>query len=157
MVLTLNGPKSLPSKKPSPTNESRNDGVSDGINDGVTSSKSVALSASETNFETLEGANRSTNDGVNEGVIAAINDGLYTAVIDPISSGMKEELVLLTQLVKEREGLNAEDLAVRRGKSKSSLERYLRIARALKIIQFEGAPRTGGYFLSPEMKKQVKS
>jgi len=39
------------------------------------------------------------------------------------------------------------DLATRRGKSKPTVERYLKLAKLLGVIEFRGAPKTGGYYL----------
>ena len=55
-----------------------------------------------------------------------------------------------------KEGANALDIATKRGKSKPSIERYLRTAKEVGIIEFKGAPKTGGYFLTKKMQSKVK-
>jgi ATP-dependent DNA helicase RecG len=47
------------------------------------------------------------------------------------------------------------DIATKRGKSKPSIERYLRTAKEVGIIEFKGAPKTGGYFLTEKMKAKL--
>lgn len=105
----------------------KNDGVSDGVNDGVS-----------------DGVNRLINDGVNDGIIDGINDGV------------KMEIIRAVNLILEREGVNASDIAVNRGKSKPTIERYLRIAKKAGIIEFRGAPKTGGYYLTEKVKVLIK-
>lgn len=90
------------------------------------------------------------NGGVSDGVKAvanAIDDGLSKGVMDGVSDGVKAELIKIVEVLDAQEGLNAQEVAEAIGKSKPTVERYLRIARKLGIIEFKGAPRTGGYYL----------
>ena len=54
-----------------------------------------------------------------------------------------------------KEGANTLDIATKRGKSKPTIERYLRTAKEVGLIAFKGAPKPGGYYLSTKMKKHV--
>jgi len=40
-------------------------------------------------------------------------------------------------------------------KSRTTVAGYLRIARNANVIEFKGAPKTGGYYLTEKMKKQI--
>lgn len=62
----------------------------------------------------------------------------------------------LVQLLLDVEGINADDITEHIGKSKPTVERYLRIARDIKMIEFRGAPKTGGYYITSKMKKMIK-
>lgn len=106
---------------------SRNDGVNDGVSDGVS-----------------DGVNRLIDDGVNDGLI------------DGVSDGVKVEIIKIVELILTKEGANALDIATKRGKSKPTIERYLRTAKEVGIIEFKGASKTGGYYLSTKMNKNIK-
>ncbi len=92
-------------------------------------------------------------DGVNEGVIdgakAIINDG----VNDGVSDGVKDDILSIVKIIADNEGINTNNIVKRVGnKSKPTIERYLRIARKLDIIEFKGAAKSGGYFLTEKIK-----
>jgi len=106
---------------------SKNDGVNDGLNDGVS-----------------DGVNRLVDDGVNDGLI------------DGVSDGVRVEIIKIVELILTKEGANALDIATKRGKSKPTIERYLRTAKEVGIIEFKGAPKTGGYYLTKKMQSKVK-
>ena len=105
----------------------KNDGVNDGVNDGL-----------------IDGVNRHIDDGVNDGLI------------DGVSDGVRVEIIKIVELIMAKEGANALDIATKRGKSKPTIERYLRTAKEVGIIEFKGAPKTGGYYLSTQMRDQLK-
>ena len=127
VTLVFNSPKALATKKET----SRNDGVNDCVNDGV-------------------------SDGVSDGVNRLIDDGVNDGLIDGVSDGVKVEIIKIVELILTKEGANALDIATKRGKSKPTIERYLRTAKEVGIIEFKGASKTGGYYLSTKMKKNIK-
>jgi ATP-dependent DNA helicase RecG len=55
------------------------------------------------------------------------------------------------------EGLKAFDIATKRGKSKPTIERYLKLARQYGIIEFRGATKTGGYFITKLLKDNMEN
>lgn len=97
------------------------------------------------------------SDGVSDGVNKVINDGVSDGIIDGVSDGVKKELVLIVQLLVGTEGINADGIVKEIGKSKPTIERYLKTARDLNMIKFKGAPKTGGYFLTGKMKTLIRS
>lgn len=84
-------------------------------------------------------------------VIRLITNG----VIDGVTDGVKNEVIKTIVMIYHNEGLNAGDIAVKLGKPKPSVERYLRLARKLGIITFKGVPRTGGYYLAAELNQNT--
>lgn len=72
------------------------------------------------------------------------------------SDGVRKNLVIITELIHTEEGTNASDIATKRSKSKPAIERYLRIARQVGIVEFKGAPKTGGYYLTRKMQSSIK-
>lgn len=89
-------------------------------------------------------ANDKVDDGVNDGVKRIIDNG--------ISDGVKNEIVLIIKLLDSNKGINTDTIVEKiGGKSKPTIERYLRIAKDLTLIEFKGAPKTGGYYLTEKM------
>ncbi|MBL7967557.1 MAG: hypothetical protein JNK09_11195 [Prolixibacteraceae bacterium] len=79
-----------------------------------------------------EGVNEGANEGVNENVYDIIN-------------------ILITV-----PGLNAVEIASRTKRGLSTIERYLRLLRKKEIVEFKGAPKTGGYYLTSKSKDKLK-
>ncbi|HMP32633.1 MAG TPA: hypothetical protein PKD85_23705, partial [Saprospiraceae bacterium] len=119
-------PKALAAKK----DTAKSDGVSDGVSDGI-------------------------SDGISDGVNKLIDDGVNDGLIDGVSDGVRVEIIKIVELIIAKEGENALDIATKRGKSKPTIERYLRTAKVVGIIEFNGAPKTGGYYLTRKMKKFI--
>ncbi len=106
------------------------------------------ISGKDKTIETIDGANK----GVSDGVKAIINKGVSDGVIDGISDGVKEEIASIIDLIANNEGINANNIVTKTGnKSKASIERYLKLARDLEIIEFKGAAKTGGYYLTEKI------
>lgn len=104
----------------------------------------------------FDGVNDGANDGVNDGVNMLIDDGVNDSLIDGVNDGVRNEIIRLTDIIASSEGINTLDLATRRGKSKPTVERYLKLAKLIGVIEFRGAPKTGGYFLTKKMKEKLK-
>ncbi len=111
---------------------------------------------------TLNGiGHRISNDGLSDGIIDGVNriisDGINDGVIDGVSDGVKKEIVSIVQLLTRNEGLNADNIVEKLGnKSKPSIERYLKTARILDMVEYKGSAKTGGYFLTDKTKKYKK-
>ena len=95
--------------------------------------------------------NDGVSDGVSDGVNRLIDDGVNDGLIDGVSDGVKVEIIKIVELILTKEGANALDIATKRGKSKPTIERYLRTAKEVGIIEFKGATKTGGYYLTKKM------
>jgi len=102
-----------------------------------------------------DGVNDGVNDGVSDGVNRLLDDGVNDGLIDGVSDGVRVEIIKIVELIIAKEGANALDIATKRGKSKPSIERYLRTAKEAGIIEFKGAPKTGGYFLTKKMQSKL--
>ncbi|MCF8255844.1 MAG: putative DNA binding domain-containing protein [Bacteroidia bacterium] len=102
-----------------------------------------------------DGVNHGVNDGVSDGVYRLINDGVSDGLIDGVTDGVRVEIIKIVELILTKEGANALDIATKRGKSKPTIERYLRTAKEVGIIEFKGAPKTGGYYLTNKMQKKM--
>jgi len=74
-------------------------------------------------------------------------------VSDGVSDGVKDEIAFIVELISKNEGINAVNIITQTGnKSKPTIERYLKLARKLGIIEYKGAAKTGGYYLTERIK-----
>lgn len=95
----------------------------DALNDG--------LNISDNQPNTID---RILNEGLNEG----INEGINKSLVDIIN------------ILKKEQGLNAIVISSRLKKGHSTVERYLSILREKKIVEYRGARKTGGYYLTEQ-------
>ncbi len=109
---------------PGVTHGRKSDGVNDGVNDGVS-----------------DGVNRLIDAGVKEGVVRTV-----------VGSGVRAEVVKIVTLVLSDEGINISEIIKKIKKPKPTIERYLKIAKDVGLIEFRGVPKTGGYYLTGKMK-----
>lgn len=104
----------------------------------------------------VDGVSDGVSDGLIDGVNTLLDDGVNDGLIDGVTDGVRIEIIKIVELIIGKEGVNAMDIATKRGKSKPSIERYLRTAKEVGIIEFKGAPKTGGYYLTEKMKEKLK-
>ncbi len=105
-----------------------------------------------------EGINEGVNEGVNGGVKQTksqddrISELLYGGVNGGVNGGVKEIVSILIIA----SGLNAVEIANRINKSLRTTERILNSLRKKEIIEFRGAPKTGGYYLTEKAQNKLK-
>ena len=85
------------------------------------------------------------NEGANEGV--KINIEGVKLNIEGVNEGVRLEIETLFHLISKNPGKKASELNEQINKSVASTERYLKILREHGLIEFIGAPKTGGYFI----------
>ncbi len=142
----------------------RNSGLKDPVwkdsIDGVSLTFSGPKALSVKRSESV-GVNVGVNGGlsaeVNVGVNKLIDDGVNEGLTDELNKAIREEIAKIIQSVVENEGIKTIDIATKRGKSTRTIERYLKLAKALNIIEFEGAPKTGGYYLTKVGRSKIKA
>jgi ATP-dependent DNA helicase RecG len=78
-----------------------------------------------------------------------INGALNEAVIN--------ELVNVLRVIHNQKGINRIELIERIGKAKTTIERYLKILKENNLIEYRGAKKTGGYFLSEYALDKLKN
>ncbi|MDD5607752.1 MAG: putative DNA binding domain-containing protein [Ignavibacterium sp.] len=98
-------------------------------------------------IEIDEALNGALNEAINEGVSEGVNDG--------VSDGVKEELIRLLKILMYKPGIKATDIAIQMEKSKPTVERYIKILKLYKTIEFIGVPKTGGYYLTEKFKDKL--
>jgi ATP-dependent DNA helicase RecG len=96
------------------------------------------------------------SDPVNDVVTAAISDGVNEGLIDGVSKGVKENIIKVGKMIVLDPGINAEEIRLKIDKSKSTVERYLKILKDIEIIEYLGPAKTGGYHLTQQTKEEIK-
>ena len=79
-------------------------------------------------------------------------DRVGEIVTEGVTEGVKERLRELLQAIHGKEGLKTDDYAEILGISKKSLERYIKQLKDAGLIEFRGAPKSGGYYLIKTVK-----
>lgn len=77
----------------------------------------------------------------------AANGGLNGGVNGGVGGGIMDEPVALLELIRSSPGINAKALPARIGKSQRTTERWLNQLKKQGLIEFRGAPKSGGYHL----------
>ncbi|KOH45966.1 ATP-binding protein [Sunxiuqinia dokdonensis] len=100
--------------------------------------------------EISEGVNKGvkTNDSQHDNALRLIREG--------VNEGVNENVYDIISILTNVAGLNAVEIASRTKRGLSTIERYLRLLRKKEIIEFRGAPKTGGYHLTEKAKKLLK-
>jgi ATP-dependent DNA helicase RecG len=96
------------------------------------------------------------NEGLNEGITKGINEGINEGIIEPVSDGVKENLFALVNFLYRQEGAGAGDLSGELGVSDATIERYISILRKIKVIEYSGSKKTGGYYLNSQFRSRIE-
>jgi ATP-dependent DNA helicase RecG len=56
----------------------------------------------------------------------------------------------------KRPGIRADEIAKAIKKAKPTAERYIKRLRDAHVIEFKGAPKTGGYFVTMKINRKLK-
>lgn len=94
----------------------------------------------------------SNQDAIIDSIMAVINKQIADGVNDGVYDGVRKEMIELVTLINGNEGLKTAEIATKRGKSKPTIERYLKQAKQLRIIEYRGSPKTGGYYITKLLK-----
>ena len=74
--------------------------------------------------------------------------GVNGGVNGGVSDGVKQSLEHIVNYIRENPKIKAKDIQEKFGFSIRTTERYIKILRDQKLIEFRGSPKTGGYFIS---------
>ena len=74
---------------------------------------------------------------------------------DGISNGVKLQLKKVVLVLKKHPGIMATDIASYIGKPKPTTERYIGVLKRIAMIEFRGAPKSGGYFLTEKALERI--
>ncbi len=101
------------------------------------------------------GVDKGVFDGIINGVNDAINNGVIDGIIDGVSDGVSDGLIEVIKTLTQKEGIKAVEIANEIGRSKPTIERYLKILKTLNIVTFVGSPKIGGYVICKSFKEKI--
>jgi ATP-dependent DNA helicase RecG len=99
-----------------------------------------------------EGLSEGIHEGLNEGLREGLNEGLIKEISDDVRKNLNDLLLFVYQ----NEGVQTGDIAEHLTVSVKTAERYISILKKLEIIEYTGAKKTGGYYMSGSFKKMIE-
>lgn len=104
------------------------------------------------------------NDNVNNTINKVINDSVfeiarslvYQDVHDNLSNGVKQEMIKIVVFLYSNPGTMSYDIIAALGRPKPTVDRYIANLKNKNIIEFKGAPKSGGYFLHKKVLKLLQ-
>ncbi len=115
----------------------------------ILESDNTVTFGTEITFKTIDIVTNAVNDVIDEGINEGINEGL--------NEGVKKELVKVVNSLKKSPGMKANEIAKRIDKSRQTVERYIKILKRFSMIEYEGARKTGGYYLTEKFMEKIKN
>ena len=111
------------------------------------------------NLKTEDGTDRSTGSNTftfNENKTKIKGDGINDGIIKPVTDITRQLLIKIVLFVYNQPGCNADDIAAHINRSIPATERYIITLRKLNMVEYTGAKKTGGYYLTPQAKEKIK-
>ena len=84
------------------------------------------------------------------------NEGINEGIIEQVSGGVRQNLSALIFFLNQNEGVQTNTIANHLNVSDATIERYISILKKLRVIEYKGAKKTGGFYLSEEFKSKLK-
>ncbi|MNX45297.1 hypothetical protein D3C86_758050 [compost metagenome] len=105
----------------------------------------------------IEGVVKGTTETADEGAVKKILEKLIERTIKDITDKVKDNLIDLLYIISKSEGKRVPDFMASTAMSESTIERYIKMFRDAKLVDFRGsAAQTGGYFLSGKTRNKLK-
>ena len=105
-------------------------------------------------FEEIQGGlNVTVYKKVTGGVNGGVNGGVTGGVKESVNGGEEVEEAKMLAYMDSHPGQNAKQLCVRFGISLRTTERRLKNLKDQNLIEFRGAPKTGGYYFKQKKRE----
>jgi ATP-dependent DNA helicase RecG len=101
---------------------------------------------------------RELPENINE--VDTVNDtvaGVIAGVITGVTTGVIQKLTLIVDKIQLNEGLKTNNIANLTNIPPRSLDKYIKQLRDASIIEFKGSPKTGGYYLTGNIKNKIEN
>lgn len=98
--------------------------------------------------------------GVTEGVSKIMQlkvEGVIEGVTEGVTGDVKDKFIKILLLLYKEGGIRTMDIETKIEIPAKSVERYVRQLKEAGLIQFKGAPRTGGYYLTKSTERKLGS
>ena len=85
-----------------------------------------------------------------------LNEGITEGVIEGITEGVKKSMIQIVSVILTEKNIRASEIAEKLNKSYKTLERHIAILKQLKVIEYKGSNRAGGYEITKEFSALLK-
>jgi len=99
------------------------------------------------------------SDGVSDGVTKELMDkveGVIEGVTEGVTEEVKDKLKTMLLLIHKEGGIRTTEMEKKIEIPVKSLERYVKLLKDANIIEYKGASRTGGYYLTRKTTHKLK-
>ncbi len=104
-------------------------------------------------------AHNRKSEGTTKGILKGISKGIITnieGITEGITADVKEKITKILLVLYKEEGVRTVNIEKLIDIPTKSLERYLKLLKDTGIIEYKGANRTGGYYLTKKVKNMLK-
>ena len=102
-----------------------------------------------------EGITEGITEGISKNIISKIK-GITEELTEGITNEVKNKLTKILFSLYKQEGLKIVDMEKHIDIPSKSLERYIKQLKDAGIIEFKGANKTGGYYLTKKVENKIK-
>jgi len=104
----------------------------------------------------IDNVNDNSNEVSNESLYTVAKAIVYQDVHDNLSNGVKQEMIKIVVYLHSNPGTMSYDIVAALGRPKPTVDRYIANLKEKNIIEFKGAPKSGGYFLTKKISKLLQ-
>ena len=111
-------------------------------------------------------ADETLKEGVNDGINSVDNQKktdsylLYDEILETLNETLNETLKLdlknIIELINDHSGITQSNIIYNIGKSRTTVYRYLKILIESQLIEYKGAKKSGGYYLTEKTQNKLK-
>jgi ATP-dependent DNA helicase RecG len=93
----------------------------------------------------------SVSGGVSEGAV----EGLIEGISEGLTGGLKQKLIDLMKNITIEEGKRIPFYANKISEHEKNVERYFKLFRDKQLVEYRGSKKSGGYYLTEQIKKKL--
>ena len=95
-----------------------------------------------------------TVTGKFEDIAEGAHEGVIEGVIEGVTEGVKRKIITFILIIINDSGHRLPYYAEKLGESEKNLERYIKMIQ--NLVEFKGAPKSGGYYPVQELIEKIK-
>ena len=96
------------------------------------------------------------NEGINEGITLLLDKPKNKGINEGLSEGLKESIIEILRVIDKERSIRASSIAEVLDKPYKTIERHIKLLKEIGAIDYIGSKRTGGYEITPYLKKHIK-
>jgi ATP-dependent DNA helicase RecG len=104
----------------------------------------------------IEGTTKGITEGISKSVIAEV-EGIIEGITEGVTEDVKDKIKRILLVLYKEGGVRTVDIEKRIDVPVKSVERYIKQLKDAGLIEFKGANRTGGYYLTKNAENKIKN